>query len=67
MKIKIDETYHVASCCCPLSAHKVSGKIVSFIFPKDVEAIFPETSCATTLHGVSLIDFYFRFLANFQT
>ena len=33
MEIKIDETYHVASCCCPLYAHEVSMKIVSFIFP----------------------------------
>ena len=34
MEIKIDETYHVASCCCPKFAHEVSGKIVSFIFPR---------------------------------
>jgi len=33
MEIKIDETYHVASYCCPSYAHKVLGKIVSFIFP----------------------------------
>ena len=33
MEIKINETFHVASCCCPLYAHEVSGKIVSFIFP----------------------------------
>ena len=33
MEIKIDETYHVASCCCPKFAHEVSGKIVSFTFP----------------------------------
>ena len=35
------------------------------------ETIFSETSCAlratTTLHVVSLTDFYFHFLANFQT
>ena len=35
MDIKINETYHVASCCCPLYAHEVSGKIVSFIFPTE--------------------------------
>ena len=32
MEIKIDETYHVASCCCPQYVHEVLGKIVSFIF-----------------------------------
>ena len=26
MEIKIDETYYVASCCCPKFAHEVSGK-----------------------------------------
>ena len=33
METKIDETHHVASCCCPSYAHEVLGKIVSFIFP----------------------------------
>ena len=28
MEIKIDETYHVASCCYPKYAHEVSEKIV---------------------------------------
>ena len=36
MEVKIDETYHVAICCCPLYAHKVAGKIVSFIFPTTI-------------------------------
>ena len=31
--IKIDETHHVASCCCPLYAYEVLGKTVSFILP----------------------------------
>ena len=59
-----------ASCCCSLYAHKVSGKIGSFMFPKDEEAIFPETSCAyhkdnnNSPHG-KFHRFYFHFPANF--
>ena len=30
--MKIDETYHVASCCCPFYAQEVSGKKVTLIF-----------------------------------
>ena len=33
MEIKIDETYHVASCCYPQYVHEVLGKIVFFTFP----------------------------------
>ena len=40
MEIKIDETYYVASCCCPIFAHEVSGKIVSFIFPRQEYYIY---------------------------
>ena len=28
MEVKIDKTYHVASCCCPQYAHEVLAKIV---------------------------------------
>ena len=31
MKVKIDETYHVVSCYCPLYVREVSGKIVPFM------------------------------------
>ena len=31
MEIKIDETYQVVSCCCPLCVREVSRKIVCFI------------------------------------
>ena len=33
LEIKIDETYLVVNCCCPLYVLKVSEKMVSFIFP----------------------------------
>ena len=33
MEINIDETYHVASCCCRSYVHQVFGKIVFLTFP----------------------------------
>ena len=77
MEIKVDETYHVASCCCPQYAHKISRKIVLFIFPttlcrKDEADYFSRNfvcilRTTTIRHMVSFVDFYFHFLANFQT
>ena len=51
VEIKIDEIYHVASCCCPQYAPEVSRKIASAssllcYVGKMKRTIFLETSCA---------------------
>ena len=74
MEAKIDETYHVVSCCCcPQYVYEVLGKKKSsspFLHSK--VAIFPQNFVyvlrkTTTRHMVSFIDFYFHFLAKVQT
>ena len=55
MEMKIDETYHVVSCCWKDEADYFSRNFVCIL------------RTATTRHMVSFIDFYFHFLANFQT
>ena len=45
----------------------VSGKIVSFIFPTYYTYFVCKLRTTTTYYMVSFIDFYFHFLANFQT
>ena len=77
MEIKIVETYHVASFCCPQYVHVVfgksslhhlsfyyEGKVMKTTFPKNYVYVLRTTK---TRHMVSFNDFYFHFPANFQT
>ena len=55
-----------ARVCCRLPTLPLyyEGKILKALFPKNYVYV---SRTATTRHMVSFIDFYFHFLANFQT